>query len=122
MVLPLRGWNHSPVRRFARHSQEDPRPLRLGDLQPDLLALQLRPVEELDRAVGLVAIDLDEGEAVQHADIVDRLLGEHGALAQGPAQVLLVDAAALTAVDEELDRLAVVLRALILPAAVLRDL
>jgi hypothetical protein len=27
MVLPLRGWNHSPVRRFARHSQEDPQPL-----------------------------------------------------------------------------------------------
>jgi hypothetical protein len=26
-LLPLRGWNHSPVRRFARHSHEAPGPL-----------------------------------------------------------------------------------------------
>src|ERR1044072_6860484 len=79
----------------------------LGDLQTDLLAFQLRPVEELDRAVCLIRIRLDEGKTVQDADVVDRLLGQHGTLAQGPAQVLLVDPAALAAVDEELDRFAV---------------
>src|ERR1044072_3537920 len=77
---------------------------RLGALEPYLLALQLRPVEELDRAVALVGVDLDEGEAVQDADVVDRVVGQDGALAQRPAQVLLGDAAALAAVDEELDR------------------
>src|SRR5262249_38990721 len=50
-------------------------------------------------------VDVDEGEAVKDVDVVDRLLGQDGALAQGPAQVLLCDAAALAAVDEELDRL-----------------
>src|SRR4029077_17736922 len=43
---------------------------------------------------------------MQDADLVDRLLGEHRALAQGPAQVLLADPAALAAGDEELDRVA----------------
>ena len=44
---------------------------------------------------------------MQDADVVDRLLGQDGALAQRPAQVLLADPAALAAVDEELGRLAV---------------
>src|SRR5215204_1005793 len=76
----------------------------LSDLEPDLFAFELRSVEELDGALCLVRGDADEGEAVQDANVVDLLLGEDGALAQGPAQVLLGDAAALAPVDEELDR------------------
>src|SRR6476646_7530491 len=74
----------------------------LGDLEADLLALELGPVEVLDGALSDVGIDLDKREAVQDADVVDRLVGEDGALLQRPAQRLLVDAAALAAVDEEL--------------------
>ena len=61
----------------------------LGDLEPDLFAFELGAVEELDGPLGLIGVDLDEGEAVQDADVVDRLLGQDGALAQRPAQVLL---------------------------------
>ena len=46
---------------------------------------------------------------MQYADLVDRLLGQDGALEERPAQVLLLDAAALAAVDEQLRRLARVL-------------
>src|SRR6201994_1305309 len=74
----------------------------LRDLEADLLAFQLGAVEELDRALGLVGVDLDEGEAMEDADVVDGLVGEDGALAEGPAEVLLVDAGAFAAVDEEL--------------------
>src|SRR5206468_3439776 len=79
-------------------------PSALGDLQPDFLAFELGSIEELDGALGLVGIDLDEGEAVEDADVVDSLVGQDGALAQSPAEVFLVNAAALATVDEELDR------------------
>src|SRR6476646_7860097 len=45
---------------------------------------------------------------MQDVNVVDRLLGQHGALAQRPAQVLLVDAAALAPVDEKLHGLPVI--------------
>src|SRR6202000_848986 len=82
--------------------------LALRHLEADLLAFQLGAVEELDRALGLVGVDLDEGEAVEDADVVDGVVGEDGALAEGPAQVLLVDAAALATIDEELGGLRLV--------------
>ena len=44
------------------------RGLAARDLHPDLLALQLRPVEVLDGPLRLIGGDLDEGEAVQHPD------------------------------------------------------
>ena len=93
-------------RRTDRRKRPDPARARqllaAGDLEADLLAFELGAVEELDRALGLIGVDLDEGEAVQDADVVDGLVGQDGALAERPAQVVLVDPAALAAVDEEL--------------------
>jgi len=84
----------------------------LRDFHPDLLALEHRPVEELDRALGLGGIQLDEGEALETRIEAIASSGPRP-LAQRPAQVVFADPAALTAVDEELDQLAVA------PAAVL---
>src|SRR6185503_4366373 len=105
---PLFRCSLSPV--YRHKEQLDAPPLAPRHLEPDLLAFQLGAVEEFDRALGLVGVDLDEGEAVQDADVVDGLVGQDGALAERPAEVLLVDPAALAAVDEELGGLLSVLR------------
>ena len=52
--------------------------------------------------LGLIGVELHEGEAVEHADRADGLLGHHSALGQRPAQVVLGDPAALAAVHEQL--------------------
>ena len=75
--LEVSGYVTKPIdfdRLLRQHRRADRPVARLvpGDLEADLFAFQLRAVEELDRALGLVGVDLDEGEAVQDADVVDR--------------------------------------------------
>src|SRR5215213_1912344 len=92
------------------------RPSGLRVLDAHLLALQLGAVQALQRLARVVGREVDEREALQHPDLADRLLGDHGALGEGPADVVVVDAAAPAAVDEELGVLG--LRRLAGPVAV----
>ncbi len=51
----------------------------------------------------MLALEVDEGEALEDADVVDRLVGDHGALGEREENVLLLDSAARAAVDEKFD-------------------
>src|SRR5882724_9689560 len=70
-------------------------------LNADLLALELRALEPLERLLRVRRIELHEREPLQDADRPDCVLRDHGPLRQRPADVLVVDAAALAAVDEQ---------------------
>src|SRR3954463_11013796 len=75
----------------------------LGVLDANLLARELGAVEALQGAGGVVGVELDEREAFEDANRPDRVVGNHCALDERPANVVFTEAAARPAVDEELD-------------------
>ncbi len=79
-----------------------PRPSRGPYSTRICLPLSFVPSSRSSACSAWPGVELDEREPVEHPDRADRVVRDHGALGERPADVLVVDPAAPPAVDEQL--------------------